>query len=50
MLLARLEPWHWWIGVIFTLATVGAVLGMVGQYLQKVVRPQYPSRRQQPRD
>ncbi len=50
MLLARLEPWHWWIGVIFSVLTIATVLGMVGQYLQKVVRPQYPSRRQQPRD
>ncbi len=44
MLLARLEPWHWWIGVIFTILVILTVLGMVGQYLQKVVRPQYPAR------
>jgi len=50
MLLARLEPWHWWIGVIFTILVVLTVFGMVGNYLQKVVRPQYPSRRQRPRD
>lgn len=50
MLLARLEPWHWWIGVVFTVVVVGTLLGFVGQYLQKVVRPQYPGRRQQSRD
>ena len=44
MLLARLQPWHWWIGVIFTIVTVVTVLASVAGYLQKVVRPQYPSR------
>jgi hypothetical protein len=48
MLLARMEPWTWWIGIIFTVATVGTVVALGAQYLQKVVRPQYPSRRQRP--
>ncbi len=46
MLLARLEPWHWWIGIILTVASVGAIVQLVAGYLMKVVRPQYPSRRQ----
>ena len=50
MFLARLEPWHWWLGVVFTIATVATVLAMVGGYLSKVVRPQYPSRRQRSQD
>jgi hypothetical protein len=46
MLLARLEPWHWWIGIILTVATVGSVLGLVGQYLVKVLRAHYLTKRQ----
>jgi uncharacterized membrane protein len=46
MLLARLEPWHWWIGIILTVATVGAIVQLVAGYLTKVVKPQYPSRQQ----
>jgi hypothetical protein len=46
MLLARMEPWHWWIGIVLTVATVVTVFGLVGQYLAKVVRPQYPTKRQ----
>jgi len=45
MVLARLEPWHWWIGVVFALLTIATVLGLVGSYVNKVVRPTYPDRR-----
>jgi hypothetical protein len=48
MVLARLEPWHWWIGVVFAGLTIATVLGLVGNYLNKVVRPTYPGRRQRP--
>ena len=46
MLLARLEPWHWWIGIVLTIASVGAIFQLVVGYLNKVVRPQHPSRAQ----
>jgi hypothetical protein len=46
MLLARLEPWHWWLGVILAVATIVTVLAFVGGYVNKVVRPQHPSRHQ----
>jgi hypothetical protein len=48
MVLARLEPWHWWIGVVFAVATIAAVVGLVFNYVDKVVRPTYPSRHQRP--
>jgi hypothetical protein len=48
MVLARLEPWHWWIGVLFAVATIATVVGLVFNYVNKVVRPTYPSRRQRP--
>ena len=48
MVLARLEPWHWWIGVVFAVLTIAAVVGLVFNYVNKVVRPTYPSRRQRP--
>lgn len=49
-MLARMEPWHWWIGIILTVAAGGTLLGLVGQYLQKVVRPQYPAGRNREQD
>ena len=48
MVLARLEPRTWWIGVVFAVATIAAVVGLVFNYVNKVVRPTYPSRRQRP--
>ena len=39
MVLARLEPWHWWIGVVFTCSPSPSVLGLVVSYVNKVVRP-----------
>jgi hypothetical protein len=48
MVLARLEPWTWWIGVVFAVLTIATVFGLVGSYVNKVVRPTYPSRRQRP--
>jgi|RhiMethySRZTD1v2_1073278.scaffolds.fasta_scaffold1131617_2 hypothetical protein len=48
MLLARLEPWTWWIGVVFALLTIVTVVGLVASYVNKVVRPSYPPRRQRP--
>lgn len=39
------EIWHWWIGLILTIAGVLAVLQVVVGYVRKVVAPQYPKRR-----
>lgn len=39
------EIWHWWIGVILTVAGAGALLQVVVGYLRKVVSPQHPKRR-----
>jgi hypothetical protein len=33
--------WHWWIGVIFTVAAVLTVLGLVVGYVKNVTAPQY---------
>lgn len=38
--------WHWWIGVILTLASVGGVLAVVGGYLKFVSAQRYPGKRQ----
>jgi len=38
--------WHWWIGVVLTLVSVGAVLGLIAGYLRKVTAPQFPGKRQ----
>lgn len=46
MVFARLEPWHWWIGVILALLTIVTVVALAGNYVYKVVRPTYPGRRQ----
>jgi hypothetical protein len=40
------EIWHWWIGVLLTLASVLAVVALVGGYLKFVTAKQYPSKRQ----
>ena len=37
--------WHWWLGVIFVLATILAVVAQIGGYLKKVTSQQYPGRR-----
>lgn len=37
--------WHWWIGVLLTLASVAAVGGLVGGYLKKVTALRYPDKR-----
>jgi hypothetical protein len=46
MLLARLQPWSWWIGVLIAFGAILTVIALGIGYLNKVVRPQYPSRRQ----
>jgi hypothetical protein len=50
MLLARLEPWHWWIGIILTLGGVATAVGLAVGYLKVVVKPNYPGRRQRDND
>jgi uncharacterized iron-regulated membrane protein len=37
--------WHWWLGVIFVLALILTVVGLVGGYLKQVTSQQYPGRR-----
>ena len=46
MLLARLQPWSWWIGVVLVFGAIFTVIALIVGYVNKVVRPQYPSRRQ----
>lgn len=38
--------WHWWIGVVLTLAAVLGVVALVGGYLKTVTSQQYPNKRQ----
>jgi hypothetical protein len=40
------EIWHWWIGVVLLIASIGAVVGLVGSYLRQVSSQRYPSKRQ----
>jgi hypothetical protein len=37
--------WHWWIGVVLTLASVGAVAALVGGYVKNVSALRYPDKR-----
>lgn len=37
--------WHWWLGVIFTAAGLGAVLALVLGYLKSVTAAKYPGRK-----
>ena len=37
--------WHWWIGVILTVAGIGAVASVIVGYVTKVSSTRYPSRR-----
>ena len=39
------EIWHWWIGVLLTLACVAAVVALVGGYLKSVTAQRYPGKR-----
>ena len=40
------EIWHWWIGIVLLVASVGAVVALVGGYLKQVSSQRYPSKRQ----
>lgn len=50
-LLATLTPmllaviWHWWIGVLLTLASVLFVVAVIGGYLKQVSAQRYPGKR-----
>ncbi|MDO9175868.1 MAG: hypothetical protein Q7V62_13765 [Actinomycetota bacterium] len=44
------EIYHWWLGVILTVVSVLAIVGVVAGYLKKVVAPQYPGKRQKRED
>ena len=37
--------WHYWIGVVLSLAVLGMVAALIAGYFVKVVRPKYPPRR-----
>jgi len=39
--------WHWWIGIVLTLAIVFAVVSLVVLYLKTVTAQRHPSRAQQ---
>lgn len=39
------NPWHWWIGVVLTVASVGAIGSVVAGYVTKVSASRYPGRR-----
>ncbi len=38
--------WHWWIGVVLFVVSIGAVLSVGAGYLTKVTAQKYPNRRQ----
>jgi hypothetical protein len=42
--------WHWWIGVLLTLASVLFVVAVVGGYLKSVSAQRYPGKRQRSED
>jgi len=37
--------WHWWIGVILTVATLLAVVAVLAGYLKSVTAQRYPGKR-----
>jgi hypothetical protein len=37
--------WHWWLGVVLFLASIGVVAGTVVGYLVKVQSIKYPKKR-----
>ncbi len=43
MLLAVI--WHWWIGLLLTLASVLFVVAVIGGYLKQVSAQRYPGKR-----
>lgn len=45
-MLASNNIWHWWIGVLLTLAAVLLVVSLVGAYLKFVTAKHYPGKRQ----
>jgi hypothetical protein len=38
--------WHWWIGVILLISSLGAVASVFAGYVAKVSATRYPNRRQ----
>jgi CHASE2 domain-containing sensor protein len=42
--------WHWWIGVILTLASVLGVVAVIGGYLKQVSAQRYPGKRNRRED
>ena len=39
-------PWHWWLGAGLLLASLGAVISLVGGYLKAVEAKKHPTRAQ----
>jgi hypothetical protein len=39
-------PWHWWLGAGLLLASLGAVISLVGGYLKTVEAKKHPTRAQ----
>ena len=42
MLLLAAKQWHAWIAFPLIAAGVGAIVGLGGGYIRKVIRPKYP--------
>jgi hypothetical protein len=42
------EIWHFWVGVVLFVASLGAVVALVAGYLKSVSSSRYPNKRQQP--
>lgn len=45
-LLAQAPPWTFWIAPVLVIATIGAIVSVIGGYLFFVTRKQFPSRKQ----
>lgn len=38
--------WHWWVGLVLLIASIGAVVQTIVGYVAKVSSLRYPNRRQ----
>jgi formate-dependent nitrite reductase membrane component NrfD len=45
MLVAQSPVWHYWIGVVLFIASLGTVAGVIVGYLMKVQSLKYPKHR-----
>ncbi len=40
------QPWHYWLGLILLIASVGSIIAYIGRYLKQVTALKYPNRKQ----